>query len=533
MNKYLRPEYVAVLASLLILSVILLFKPLIGMANNGDFERIMTSASLSYATDDREEKYFNYFISRFPITGEIWTAIPTYLSSQVILVKLATWISQLFTPGWLDIRFLALLYMLLLSAAFYCIIRSVPAQYRAVRWTLAIMLIVVFADAGYAAYFNSLFGEPVSLVFLLLLMGFAMAISRQVHQRSVQELQREEQHSGSQFEEGQRSDEGGQVRNSRKSTRTEQRTERAKAKRSERTQWWLLAGFYLAGIFVVGAKVQNAPVVLILLLIGIRLWGLSPAKLWKAAVVTGSALLVLTSVAAYTAINKDIKVINQFQTVFYGILKTSETPEEDLRELGLNPDWAVLAGYNYFVPDMPLDIKDPEFEAELREHISHSKVALFYLKHPQRFWNILSIAAEHAFTIKPTYMGNYEKEEGQSPGALSHAFTLYSKAKLHLLPKSMALIIVSYLVFGLIWISEYVKKRSRARRLALEMIMGVAIIGLIQLVVPVIGDGLADLEKHLFMFNVTWDMMTVAVAAWIVHTLVERRKRINKLLNSA
>lgn len=474
--KLWKPEFVVVLVTLVILGCILLLRPIIGMANNGDFERMMTSAALQYATDDPDQKYFNYFISRFLVEGSVLTAMPSYLSSQVILVKLSAWISQWFTPGWFDIRFLAAVYMILLAVAFYLLVKSNRTESAWPQWTLAAMLVLVFADSGYTAYFNSLFGEPVSMIFLLLIAAFAIAISLK-----------------------------------------------------EKPSLWLLIGFYAAGIFVVGAKVQNAPVGLILLLLSLRMWRLNTDRAWRGTVVAGSLLLVASSIIIYLSIDKNIKVINQYQTVFYGILKDSPTPEEDLEELGLNPEWAVLAGTNYFVPDLPIDIKSPEFESELRDNISHSKIAMFYLKHPLRYWEKLQITAQNAFTIKPSYMGNYEQAEGKSPGALSHAYTLWSKFKVHVLPKSMLFILVFYAAFFLVWISGYLENKSNSKRIYLEVLLGIALIGIIQFIVPVIGDGEADLEKHLFLFNVCFDIMFVAAVVWVVHTIVERRKRFRAL----
>jgi len=45
----------------------------------------------------------------------------------------------------------------------------------------------------------------------------------------------------------------------------------------------------------------------------------------------------------------------------------------------------------------------------------------------------------------------------------------------------------------------------------------VGVIGAISFLIPVIGDGEADLSKHLFLFNAVFDVMFVSGILWIVH----------------
>jgi hypothetical protein len=57
-------------------------------------------------------------------------------------------------------------------------------------------------------------------------------------------------------------------------------------------------------------------------------------------------------------------------------------------------------------------------------------------------------------------------------------------------------------------------------RLALETMAAVALAGVFSFVIPVLGDGEADLGKHLFMFNVCFDMMVLSAAAAFVYGIV-------------
>lgn len=451
-------------------------KPLVGMANNGDFERIMESAGLDYLPVAKEDKYFTYFFSQYAINHNALTALGGYLSSQALLVKLTAWVQQWFHAEVYDIRILSALYILILITALYRIVNEHRDNSAWTRWALAVMLVLVFVDGAYAAYFNSLFGEPVSMLFLLLTAAFGTALTLR-----------------------------------------------------ERPALGLLIGFYLSAIFLIGAKVQNAPVGIVLLLLSLRFVKLREGVKWRGVVISGTVLLLLTSAVVFLSHDSSIKIINKYQTVFYGVLKDSPNPQQDLEELGLNPEWAVLANTNYFVPDLPIDIKSPEFEQQLNDNVGHLKIALFYLKHPVRYWEKLQATASQAFIIKPSYLGNYEMSENRAPGALSHAFTLWSKFKVHVLPNKLVFLIIFYAAFFLVWISWYMETKRPGTKIYLELQMAIALIGAIQFIVPVIGDGEADLAKHLFLFNVCFDIMFVTGVVWAVDTLVQRRKRFRYL----
>lgn len=52
------------------------------------------------------------------------------------------------------------------------------------------------------------------------------------------------------------------------------------------------------------------------------------------------------------------------------------------------------------------------------------------------------------------------------------------------------------------------------------------IIGIIQFIIPVICDGEADLSKHLFLFNVCFDIMFIYMVVWLIDSVFASFKRI-------
>lgn len=459
----MRAETAAVLAAAVILTVLLMVKPIIGMADNGDFLRIMGTVGLDYADPgmDYKDKYFGYFINGFGFKA---LGLGGYVSTSLIPVIMARFASWVLTLGSrFDMRVLGAIYGGLFLSGAWMTVKYNKRGPALANGLLAALFVLVFADVGYTAYYNSLFSEPVSLVFLLLALGFAAKLTWQ-----------------------------------------------------EQPSFGALTGFFVSALFLIGAKVQNAPVGLLLTLLTLRFGSLRNEYVWKKRILWYSAVLFLASVAIYFSVPKEIKIINQYQTVFYGVLKDSPTPEKDLRELGLPDKFAVNAGTNYF-EKAPIDQKDRQFAEEYHPRFSHVKVALFYLKHPLRFYHKLERAAENGMTIRPYYLGNYEKSAGKAYGAVSDTFGYWSEFKHHVLPNKLWFIGLVYVLYYVILLLEYMGAGPVWQRIYLEIFMLFGLMGLIQFIVPIIGDGEADLAKHLFGFNVCFDLMLLSSVMWAVY----------------
>jgi len=411
-----------------------------------------------------QDKYFGYFIREYRLTD---FGHGGYVSTQIVPVLAAIGLNKLlYSADVFDIRFLAAIYAALLTVALSLIVRANGGNYAAYNIALCALSVLLFADAGYTAYFNSLYGEPVSFLSLLLTVAFALGLARQ----------------------------------------------------SRPSLPWLV-GYFAAALFLTGAKIQNAPVGVLLALLGLRWVGLRRDIRWRTFALGGSALLLIGSVAMYGFAPNALKRINLYQTVFYGVLKDSPDPRRDLAELGLDPKLAVLAGTNYFTPDTPIPQQSPVLDELFYGKTSHWKVALFYAKHPDRLLDKLETAARHGMTIRPYYLGNYEKSESFPYGAVSDKFNLWSEWKRNRLPNALWFVMAVYAAFFSVVLREWRRAQTPGEKRYAETFACIGFIGAVSFVVPVIGDGEADLGKHLFLFNVCFDAMLASGVLWIVRRL--------------
>lgn len=466
MKRLLKSEYLITLAGSILIIYLLFIRPFIGVADNGDFLRMMNTIGLNYydAAESYADRFFSFSHSRFSYEN-LFTGF--YPSSQILLVLIPRLLAGLVHGSYFDIRLLGGVYALLLLAATWLIVKLGAKSSYITGLLLGAGILFVFYDIGYLAYFNSLFGEPVSMVFMLLTFALGLRLTGQ-----------------------------------------------------ERPTPKELTLFFIAVLFLICSKIQNAPVGLAFALIFLRLRTLNGTGSWRKLALRFAVATALVSVALYVAAPKELKHINLYQTVFFGILNGSPDVRGDLRDLGLPERLEVLAGTNYFQAGTAIKQDDPSLTADFYDLVSHKDVLFFYLGHPSRLVENMKYAAKNSMSIRPYYLGSYEKSMGKPERAIDYTYSTWSQFKKNHLPHTLGFLALFYLVYYAIVLAHYFRSRGQQARIAGELMMLLGLIGLFSFLVPILGDGRADIGKHLFLFNVCFDMMAVAMFGWAVHKLV-------------
>lgn len=260
--------------------------PLIGLANDGDFGRVL--GNLSLAADSSQN--LRYFVSQYQHVPWRWNShLPM---SGVWVARVAVAISHVVSKGPdFDVRFLAALYSVLLLAAVYGLLRLLRSCTLTVRLVVGGLAIWIFTDVAYAAYFNSFYAEAMALVSLLLMLIAALHIVA-AHQM----------------------------------------------------RWPVWVGFTLAALFFVTSKAQYATAgifpALFVLLAPISLPGIGRRLLR-----TGlCALIIVAIVGELRTTAPWYKGVAEFDIVFSNIPKTSPDGQQELKELGLEPSYIKYMG---------------------------------------------------------------------------------------------------------------------------------------------------------------------------------------------
>jgi hypothetical protein len=266
----------------------LFLPPPIGLANDGDFGRVL--GKLSLAGDSSQN--LKYFVSQYQHVAWRWDShLPM---SGVWVARAAVAISHLASTGKdFDIRFLAALYSVLLLMAMYGLLGLLRPCALTVRILVGGLAIWIFTDVAYAAYFNSFYAEAMALVSLLLMLVAALHIVA-----------------------------------------------------ANQMRWPIGIAFMLAALFFVTSKAQYATAGIFPALF-VLLAPISLPKLRRRVLRTIlCALIIVAIVGELRTTAPWYKGVAEFDIVFANIPKTSPNGQQELKELGLEPSYIKYMGAN-------------------------------------------------------------------------------------------------------------------------------------------------------------------------------------------
>jgi hypothetical protein len=450
-----------VLAAAACLSATLLVAPVVGLADNGDLSRVLVPAGLAHESESFQDRYFAWMQPRFTRV-EPARDISGYRTSELYLTRVAVAGSRVFSPGpSFDVRFLAVVHMLLLLAALALLVtacREIPLAAQAVA---SVLLVFVFTDVGYAATLTTPYSQTASLLFLLLAAGVAALAIR----------------------------------------------------RGRLEGMWLPAYFLCVAAFVC-SKPQESVQAPLLLLFGIRLaWPGSPARSRAAALALAAAVAALAW-RYYRSAEIAIGPLTEFHLIFKEILPHSPDPAADLETLGLPRDWVRYTGALAWGPGSPFP--DPEFRAHFGPRSGHPSPRLFFFKHPRRFLEHLGRAAQSSTILRPEDLGNYSRESGARPQEQARRFSAWSAWRARLTGAFWpAALLAANLVFAIAtW-----RRSSLRGRLAREGLVLLLAMAAGAFVICALGDSGAEMVRHLFIFHALCDLVLIADAVWLADGL--------------
>lgn len=437
----------ALVAGLVVYQVMI--PPIVGYADNGDFHRVLDPYGLTHDTDPETWDYF-YFVD------------PTYqwteprpvevISSELLLAGVAVGLHKVFGgEGEFDIRVLGGVHTVFYLLGVYLILTGLQTFSRRVRWLAAVCLLLAAADTPYVVFLNSFYAEAAALVFLAISLGLLLRMARS--------------RSGSRM----------------------------------RTVL-----YYLAVILFTGAKLQYIWLALPLLAAPLLLHTVRP-RFGGRSLEIGLAVVVLVVVGSLTwRIPGIYREMVEWDAVFNAILVASPDPAADLEELGLPPEMAEHQGTTFCSPGVP-------FHATMDQY-GLADVARFYLRHPGRIFAVAAACADSCFVWKETRLAN--QQVGADGPATAQALSLTGWCGFQgvLFPAALWFLLA---VFGLsvgglayAWHASTGDPDVRNLVVAGGAVVAMAVLAYL---VAVVAQGLTETVKHLFLFQVLFDVGLVTV----------------------
>jgi hypothetical protein len=438
----------------------LLLPPIVGLADNGDFERLMGRVGLQYTVQGRGDRYFRYINGRFKV-GEPWWDSGV-ISSQQLLLEVALAVNRVLSKdGFLDLRVIGAVNAVFFLGSVWLALHASRSLSIASRAVLLGLVALIFTDVGYVAYFNSIYSEPASLIFLVLALAASLL-----------------------------------------------------AITSLRPSLCLLAFYSAAAALFISARAHNSTLGWLLALWGVRLFWRWPKPSLRYWVLAAATALVAFSYWHYLATPTYIREASLYNAVFSGILRKSPSPEEDLSALGLDRRLAVLANTNAFQPGSP--IRDSEFAGAFFGSVGQSSIVRFYVTHPGRLLRAAARQARYAFLTRPPGHGNFLKGSGYPPRARSQRFALWSNLKARC-PANLGFLVGFFVVQLGAGVVVLRRSASVTSRLLAELFVVLGLMAAVQYVTKFMGDGHLDIGRQLHLFNVLIDVCIIFAALWTVN----------------
>ncbi len=460
----------------------------VGLSDNGDFRRVLLTNKIGYADEDDHYYLFkqdyvmdlNGADNVFSAMYEAWQTSDEefYSSPQFLIIKLSKEMNVIANAvtgrplNKYDISCMAVIYIFMLSVAAWVIFTFFADAKLRVRAPVFLLFIFMFCDAGYLLYFNSFYGEALQYTALMMLIAFGMLIYK--------------------------------------------RPSVPKA-----------IGFFVSLYFFAGAKLANIPFSLIAALLAVLIVIMRKDVLFKLGVIVSALVCIICIAGLYSSIPDWMNRDTTYQAVFFGILKESDDPAADLAELGVDEKYAVLANTHAYMDEeeYPIDIGSEEFERDFYDKVKKTDLVKFYLHHPVRFVEKLSLAIDNSAYIRPPGLGN----SAEVPMEFTDKWSGWSSIRVALkflyepwVVFAAFIFITAYMVFMNVFYIHNHKIESPKRKYMI-CALDILILGLwINLVLPVLTNGEADLAKHMFLFINCIDILFFVCIMGIVTAPLKR-----------
>jgi hypothetical protein len=446
----------------------LVVPPIVGLADNGDFGRILGPLGLRFTVENREEIFWNHVHRTYRLTEPYWH--PGYYSTETafawVALAVSKWTSR---AGTFDIRLLGSLHAGILLVAIRLAQRPGRCLPPILRVLTSALVALVFTDVAYVASFNSFYSQTAALLAFLVVIASFLRLAMDPC-----------------------------------------------SARAEAIYWLAATAFVLA-------KPQESVQAPILAALGVVMSFRPGTKRPQRIRALACAVLLCVLAAVYfRAAPRLWTGIALYFAVFNELLLQSPDAAADARELGIPEDWLAYAGTNPW--GRTSVYQSAEFQEDFRARVSHFEVVGFYARHPGRFWALIERSSARAFDMRESYLGNFEPHLG--PRRLATAFAAWSTAKASV-GKEREWLLLVLLLFNTALAAFLVARPGYpvARSLGFGLVALLAMGG-IELLVPILAESGPHLVRHWFCFHAMVDVAVIADAVVVAALCAAAYRRL-------
>ncbi len=431
--------------------------PVVGLANNGDFGKVIGVFDLTGPREDEN----GWADTRYEFNPErhYWAE---FYSSEHLVLAAAIAVNTVFSKdGYFDVRAIGLIHAALFLVALYLLWTLLEEAPRAQRIATYGTALFCFSDVMYVSYLNSFYMDVATWLFLSIA---AMLYLRLLRWRRPGDL------------------------------------------------LW----FAISCAMVVTSKAQHAVfgfwLAALVLVAGYPLW----PKQRKRITAFAACVALLAAVWMTKSAPPDYPSRGVFTMAFYQILPYSKNLDRTIRDLGLDDSYRRYVGMHSFAKGSPM--WDDAFIERFRRRISYTGLAWFYLRNPRDAYMVLRRSLNEAGIQRP-YLGNFDVHTGYPRFQASRAFAFWSDLKRRTFDRRGPRYFFTFL--GLAAAVAMLLAAQRRTLPQGAVAGGVVLIGMAftALCVASLADAV-DVPRHHLLFYVLFDMLLVvlvhlSVGAWL------------------
>ncbi|KIL35370.1 hypothetical protein SD71_13680 [Cohnella kolymensis] len=274
----------------------------------------------------------------------------------------------------------------------------------------------------------------------------------------------------------------------------------------DKHSYFVYLGLILSLFIFSGSKPANFPSTL-LLSVPLAYYAIKNEGMRKKIIICVSVVVMLF--ASYNYVKQApewMKNVTTFQAVFFGVLYNNPMPEQATKDLGLPPELSKVESINAYVehPLNPYNNFDSDFQSLFFDRISKIEVLKYYLTHPAFFAEKLDVSAEAALPLRPTYLTNINLSNERADLLFDFRMNVWESIRKRF--SGFASVFLSIvLALTLVNLIALFRKKASLYSILLRLALLGAAAG--QFIIPIVSNGNADLQKHMFLFNVHLDIL--------------------------
>ena len=381
-------------------------------------------------------------------------------------IPYAIFTSFLSKDSYISVLIPATIYILLLVAGFYLIVKNLISKYNWNNILLAVLLILIIGDVGYTAFLNTPYVNGAVYSYLVLAIGTFLWSAR---------------------EEG-----------SKKAI--------------------IFAG--ISSVLFAGSSRITAWCGIVLAILFVRMIFVKKNNVQKVLCGILSLLIVFSSV--YALLNIKTSDSDKYNSIFYGVaLKDSN----EATKLGFESEVATSLGGTSAFEEKAQDFM---IKNDISEMVSPLSVAEYYLKNPSKLILNMKQVAQNSTMITTDYLG-YFKSSSSKLYQQPKLFNLYGNLKRRIIPANfyiLSLLLLAFLAGTIFYRKKYAS--SDASKLTCDALICLVPCTFISFFLPLIYSGFAQISFAMHLFNLLFDICVISAVTGGTKLLWIRREALKE-----